>query len=37
MTKSSGDDPKRAAGRRAAELVESGMALGLGTASTVRF
>ena len=37
MTRPSGDEPKRAAGRRAAELVESGTALGLGTGSTVRF
>ena len=29
------DDPKRAVGRRAAELVEDGMAVGLGTGSTV--
>lgn len=33
-----GDDgPKRAAGRAAADLIEDGMAVGLGTGSTVRF
>ena len=33
-----GDEaPKRAAGRAAAELIEDGMAVGLGTGSTVRF
>ncbi len=33
-----GDDaPKRAAGHAAAELIEDGMAVGLGTGSTVRF
>jgi len=30
-------DPKEIAGRRAAEMVESGMSLGLGTGSTVHF
>lgn len=30
-------DPKRAAGRRAAEMVEDGTTIGLGTGSTVRF
>ena len=29
------NDPKRVAGRRAAELVETGMVVGLGTGSTV--
>lgn len=32
---SSQHDPKRVAGRRAAEMIESGMTLGLGTGSTV--
>lgn len=31
------DGPKRAAGRAAADLIEDGMAVGLGTGSTVRF
>jgi len=31
------NDPKEIAGRRAADLVEGGMTLGLGTGSTVRF
>ena len=37
MAESTQHDPKEVAGRRAAELIESGMTLGLGTGSTVLF